>query len=146
MEVKMLTQQVRHPRYDKTFPERAEQQPGNWKMAARAAYYLAEHETLTGLRGMLASRLLALTGYLISPSSIVVDRESQQATGTLDGMRFQLKRHQLRLVRHCVSCGLREHTSPPLETLADLGHALAVWEPRCDHCIEGDVEDATSVL
>lgn len=30
--------------------------------------------------------------------------------------------------------------------LADAGHALAIWEPRCAHCLEGDADDATRSL
>ena len=34
----------------------------------------------------------------------------------------------------------------PLVELADLGRALADWEPHCAHCPEGNADDAASSL
>ena len=59
---------------------------------------------------------------------------------------FVQRRDNLVLVRPCDYCRLGEFESMPLEQLSDLGHALAVWEPRCDRCPEGDADDATSIL
>ncbi len=142
----MLVQQAQQPRTGTMFSGASQIRSTNWRMAAIAAYHATERDEVVTLRATLASRVLAFTGYLVPPTSIVVDHETRAATVALDGVVFRLRRGDLMLVRPCASCATGELESTPLLTLADLGQALASWEPRCAHCPEGDADDATSSL
>lgn len=140
----MLVQHIQQPRIGTMFSE-APQAP-DWRIAAIAAYREIERDQIAAMRHNLAARVQALTGFLIAPDSIHVDRDTHTATATLDHVRFRLHHGNLILLRPCTLCGLGEFESMPIEELADLGHALAVWEPSCAHCPVGDVDDATSYL
>ncbi len=106
----------------------------DWREEAIAAYSRAEREDIDGLRQELASRILELTGCAVKPGSVYVDRGTRTATASAAGGLFRLRGGELLLVRPCVYCGVRRFESSQVRDLADLGHALSVWEPRCEGC------------
>jgi hypothetical protein len=89
---------------------------------------------LTDLGATLARHVLMLTGRAVPSAVIYVDPDCLVASAVLDGIRFQLRRGEVVLVRSCVHCGVRQLDSPAIRSRLDLGHALAVWEPRCAQC------------
>jgi hypothetical protein len=62
----------------------------------------------------------------------------------MEDVVFQLRHAELFLVRPCVHCGAGHFRSATIDCVADLGHALAVWEPRCPGCIPDDEEEDRS--
>ncbi len=142
----MLAQQVQQSRAGMLLPHSSYGQPADWRTAAIAAYRATEQDMIVTMRAALASRVLAFTGYRVQPTSIVIESDSHVATVALDGVVFRLRQGNLVLVRPCDACGYGECESPPLVELADLGHALADWEPHCAHCPEGNADDAASSL
>ena len=106
----------------------------DWCRKAVAAYRKAEPAHRSSLGRELAARVLALTGQPVEPGVIRLDRQSQTAFVVVGTVRFQLRRRELRLVRSCVYCGVRSLESAAIDDLVDLGHALSVWEPRCEDC------------
>lgn len=140
----MFVQQVQKPFTAMTFTVAT--QTADWRVAAVAAYRETERDEISAMRTNLASRVRAFTGFAVAPASIHVDADTRVATVALDNVLFRLRRGSLMLVRPCASCGQGEFESAPLQELADLGQALEAWEPRCTHCPEGDIDDATSTL
>jgi hypothetical protein len=140
----MFVQQVQKPLTAMTFTVATE--TINWREAASKAFRETERDELSAVRANLAARVHAFTGFSVAPASIHVDPDTRVATVALDNVLFRLRRGKLTLVRPCGSCGLGEFESTPLEDLADLGQALETLEPRCAHCPEGDIDDATSTL
>jgi hypothetical protein len=90
------------------------------------------------LRQELVDRVAALTGCLVAPSSVIVDRDTRVAFLTLDGVRFRLQRREVVLLRPCAYCGTGEFASEALTTRSDLGHALSIWQPLHHDC---NIED-----
>ena len=142
----MLARHVQQSQPRTQFLRSSHGQSTDWRTAAIAAYRATEQDMIVTMRAALASRVLALTGYRVQPTSIVVESDSRVATVALDGVVFRLRLGNLVLVRPCAECGYGELESTPLVELADLGRALADWEPRCAHCPEGDADDAASSL
>jgi hypothetical protein len=94
------------------------------------------------LRRDLTDRVLELTGHVVESRSISIDRGSRVATAVVGGVVFRLRCRELSLVRLCIYCGVRHFASAAIHDRVDLGHALAVWEPRCTEC-GADDEDWT---
>lgn len=109
-----------------------------WQTAARAAYTLDANASDARLRAGLAAGVRALTGCAIPDSAIIVDADARRATVALDGALFQLQRAELVLIRPCAHCGTGQFASAPLSARADLGHALAVWQPYHSGCEPSD--------
>ncbi len=113
----------------------------SWRTQAIDAFIHGEHDDLAALRVDLAARVAALTGQPIAPEAIVVTRASKIARVVVDGVRFQLQNGELSILRTCVECGLTTHASPPISSRADLGYALAGWQPRGACCTPDEDED-----
>ncbi len=110
----------------------------DWREEAVAACRQAELQCTDKPRQDLARGILELTGQVVDTRSIYHDRETRTATAVVGGVVFRLRRGDLFLLRPCVYCGVRRFESFPVHDLADIGHALSVWEPRCEGC---DLED-----
>jgi hypothetical protein len=91
----------------------------------------------------LARAVRALTGQALPAEAIWADSAEQVAGAVLDDVHFRWQGGQLVLVRPCVHCGLGLIASPALPTLADLGHALADWQPRHADCEQEDPADSS---
>ena len=76
-----------------------------------------------------------------APDSIYVDGEAGCATVAAGGSVFRLTGGSLVLLRPCAHCGTGQFASPPVERLADLGYALAEWQPLHDECRQADPAD-----
>lgn len=113
-------------------------QPLDWREKAVTACQIFELQHTDKLQQDLASRVMVLTGQAIDSRSIYLDRKAQTAITVVEGTMFRLRRGDLFLVRPCVYCGVRSFESSPIHDLADLGHALSLWQPRCAGC---DLED-----
>ena len=113
----------------------------SWQEAAIIAYRQAERTDRNRLRQELASRIHELTGQSVDAGSISVDQGTRTATVTVGDVVFQLRQTALVLVRPCVHCGVGRCTSAEIACAVDLGHALAVWEPRCAACAWDDEDE-----
>jgi hypothetical protein len=113
-----------------------------WQAAARAAYMREFGASDDRLRAELAARVQALTNCALQGEVIVVDSAARRATAALDGVVFQLQRGDLTVARPCAHCGAGRFESAPLTSRADLGHALAVWQPYHAGCEPSDPADA----
>ena len=110
----------------------------SWQAAAVMAYRQAECTDIDRRRRELTSRILELTGQSVEVGAIYVDAGTRTATVALGDVVFQLRHSELFLVRPCVQCGGGRFTSATIDCAVDLGHALAVWEPRCAGCAWDD--------
>ena len=111
----------------------------DWREEAVAAYRRSEPTASSSLRHELTTRVLELTGQLVEPGAIQLDRTTQTATVAVGDMRFQLRGREVCLVRPCVHCGAGHFESAAIHDLVDLGHALAVWEPCCEGwCVDDE--------
>lgn len=108
----------------------------HWKAVAVAAF--SQRADASALRAGLAQRLHALIDSDIALEHIWVDPATLVAGVTLDGVRFRWEHGQLGIVRPCVHCGVGSFTSPPVHSLADIGHALSAWQPRHGGCEPND--------
>jgi hypothetical protein len=115
--------------------------PGAWQAGALAAYALEAGASGAQLRAELAARVRALTGYALPEDTITVDRAAQRATAALDGVVFQLRGHNLMVLRPCAHCGTGRFASPRVSSRADLGHALSGWQPYHAGCAPEDPDD-----
>lgn len=109
-----------------------------WQNAAVAAYQRDERAALRGMQQELAARITYLTGRVLLPASIYVDGATHLAVATVDGVVFKMRRHDLHVQRPCGYCGTGAFESAAIWNAVDVGHALAIWEPRCDDCIPTD--------
>ena len=105
------------------------------------AYRQAERTDRDRLSQELASRILEITGQSVDAGSISVDPGTRTATVPVGDVVFQLRQTALFLVRPCVRCGVGRFTSGAIACAVDLGHALAVWEPRCAGCAFDDEDE-----
>lgn len=113
----------------------------DWQEAAVTAYRQAERAERDRLRQELTSRILEITDQSVAAGSISVDPGTRTATVAVGDVMFQLRRADLLLVRPCVHCGVDRFTSAAIACAVDLGHALAVWEPRCAGCALDDEDE-----
>ena len=107
---------------------------GDWKTQAIATYQQRRQHEDSALRIALAQRVRALTGRAVDVDTIWVDLDERIALASVDGVRFQLQRSQLAILRPCDVCGSGQFASPPLASQADLGYALSAWQPRHPQC------------
>ena len=126
------------PRATTAAPDTWAAAPPAWQAAAVAAYAVEAGAGGVHLRAKLAMRVHELTGCAIPDGAITVNDDAQRATATLDGVVFQLRGHDLILLRPCAYCGTRRFESPSLCSRADLGHALAGWRPYHAGCEPAD--------
>jgi hypothetical protein len=105
-----------------------------WRTRAIAANQQTEPDAIATLRAELAIRIRSLTGCTTELESIAVDPDTRTATAVMDGAVFRLVGRDLTLLRPCAYCGTGQFASPAIRSLADLGHALAVWEPLHKDC------------
>jgi hypothetical protein len=112
---------------------RTETAPVDWRAEAIAEHARSRVAGEAARRAELAGRLRDLTGRTIAPESVMLPTE-RRAIAWVDGVQFRLEGPELTIVRPCVHCGVEELTSPPLRGRADLGYALAAWEPRGAQC------------
>ena len=111
----------------------------DWRAEAAAAYHRSEPTDSSSLRQELTTRVLELTGQLVEPGAIRLDRTTRTATVAVGDMWFRLRGRELCLVRPCVHCGARRFASAAIHDLVDLGHALAGWEPCCEGwCVDDE--------
>jgi hypothetical protein len=113
----------------------------NWQEVAIAAYRQVERTDRDRRRNELASRILEVTGQSVEAGSVYVDAGTRTATVAVGDVVFQLRHAELFLVRPCVRCGVGRFTSAAIDCVVDLGHALAVWEPRCAGCALDDEDE-----
>ncbi len=110
-----------------------------WREEAVAAYRRSEPTGSSSLHQELTTRVLELTGQLVEPGAIQLDRMTQTASVAMGDVWFRLRGRELCLVRPCVHCGAGRFESAAIHNLVDLGHALAVWEPCCERwCVEDE--------
>ncbi len=108
--------------------------PGAWQSRAIAAYRRSEPAIITDTRNEMIAQFMALTGCAILPESIFVNPATRTATTVMDGAIFRLVGRDLSLLRPCSYCGTGQFASPTIRSVADLGYALADWEPLHDDC------------
>ncbi len=114
-----------------------------WQERAIAAQQYGEREATAALQTQLADRIAFLTGHALATDSVYVNATERFAMATVDGAAFRLRHRNLTLLRPCAYCGTGQFASEPIESLADLGHAMAVWEPLHPDCEPTDSnEDA----
>ncbi|MCC6626520.1 MAG: hypothetical protein IT340_03845 [Chloroflexi bacterium] len=106
----------------------------DWRSAAIAAYWQDQPDAFSAMVADLRLRLLDLIGRAPDAAAVIVDRFARTAQVAIDGVIFRLQDQDLVLLRGCAACGLRQYVSPPIRSRADLGYALAIWEPRCPDC------------
>ncbi len=119
--------------------EQPELQPNAWMARAVAAYMQRYDEA--NLRATLARQVRLLTDKLPADEQIWVDLTNRAASVSVDGMLFRLEQGELMLMRPCAHCGVGQLASAPLRSIADLGHALAIWEPLHHDCRPEDLVD-----
>lgn len=92
------------------------------------------------LKVEMSRRIEAIMNYKPLPENIYVNPVTLTATFVFDGLLFHLEgeRMELFLVRQCAYCGTGEFRSMPLKSLADLGQAIAIWEPLHACCRSED--------
>jgi hypothetical protein len=112
--------------------ERPELEPNAWMARAVAAYMQRYDEA--NLRTTIARQVRLLTDRMPADEQIWVDSASRAASVAVDGMLFRFEQGQLTLMRPCAHCGVGLIASAPLRSEADLGHALAVWQPLHHDC------------
>jgi hypothetical protein len=115
-----------------------------WQAKAVAVYAGTTDAACRRLRRRLAARLLALTGHVVPAEAVAVHAMGRSASAVVDGMVFLLRRDDLVIVRPCAYCETGRFVSEPLEHQADLGYALAVWEPCHRDCEPEDPPDDVS--
>jgi hypothetical protein len=111
---------------------------GGWKTQATETYRRQRHGESRDLRASLAERVRLLTGREVAEDAMRVDPDERAAWATVDGVRFRLERARLTLRRACELCGSGEFSSLEILSLADLGYALSVWQPRHPTCQPDD--------
>jgi hypothetical protein len=111
---------------------RPELEPNAWMARAVAAYMQRYDEA--SLRTTIARQVRLLTDRMPADEQIWVDVASRAASVVVDGMVFRLEQGQLLLMSPCAHCGVGQLASAPLRSEADLGHALAVWQPLHADC------------
>ncbi len=123
--------------------EQPKQEPANnlWQQRAIAAYRHAAASDTNTLRAELVGRIAALTGQHIAPESVYVSQPGRLAVVNLEGMMFRLQQQKLVVLTPCAHCGVGQFESPAIETVRDLGFALAEWQPLCPHCNSGVTAD-----
>jgi hypothetical protein len=126
------------PRATTAAPDTWAAAPPAWQTAAVAAYALEAGAGGTHLRAELSMRVHELTGCAISDGAITVNCEARRASAALDREVFQLRGHDLILLRPCAYCGTGCFESPSLCSRADLGHALAGWHAYHAGCEPAD--------
>ncbi len=110
----------------------------DWREEAVTAYRRSEGTASSAVHE-LTTRVRELTGQLVEPGAIQLDRTTQTATVAVGDLWFQLRGRELCLVRPCVHCGAGRFASAAIHDLVELGHALAVWEPCCEGwCIDDE--------
>ena len=112
--------------------ERPELEPNAWMASAVAAYMQRYDEA--NLRTTIARQVRLLTDRMPADEEIWVDVATRSASVAVDGALFRLEQGQLLLMRPCAHCGVGLLASAPLRSEADLGHALAVWQPLHADC------------
>jgi hypothetical protein len=112
----------------------AASQRDDWQAEAVMAFRQSEQRDGQRLAADLAVRLLDLTGRLIDPAVVYVDRSQRLAQNRVDGVLFRLQDDQLQVIRPCIHCGVGAFASPVIRSRADLGYALSAWEPRDPDC------------
>ena len=126
------------PRATTAAPDTWAAAPPAWQAAAVAAYTVEAGAGGTHLGAELARRVRGLTGCAIPEGAITVNGGARRATAALGGVVFQLRGHDLILLRSCAYCGTGRFESPSLRSRADLGHALAAWHPYHVGCEPAD--------
>jgi hypothetical protein len=114
------------------------QLPASWQDQAIAAYRRTAPVTLDA---DLSTRVEALTGRTVAAPAVYVDPAARLAQVVVDGVFFRWQAGSLVVLRRCTGCGVELLTSPAILDQADLGYALAVWEPACRHCPPADRAD-----
>jgi hypothetical protein len=112
-----------------------------WQQRAVTAYRSAAASETSNLQAELVGRIAALTGQHIAPESVYVSQPGRLAVVNLEGMMFRLQQHTLVVLAPCAHCGVGQFESPAIETVRDLGFALAEWQPLCPHCNSGVTAD-----
>jgi hypothetical protein len=115
--------------------------PFTWQVAALTAYALEAGAESVHLHSELAVRVQALTGWTIPDRAITADGAVRRATAVVDGVVFQLRGHDLSLLRPCAHCGTGHFASPALASRADLGYVLSGWQPYHAGCEPADLAD-----
>ncbi len=108
--------------------------PCGWQVEAVNLYRQAHRQQAENVGAELAACIEALTGVKVAAGGLFVDRRSCRATASLQGVTFRLQAGEMVLVRPCSYCGCGLFTSPAIKSRQDLGYAIGVWEPLCQHC------------
>jgi|GEM_PF-4859743 len=112
-----------------------------WREQAIQTYTSTRTLRTVTLQAELARRIKELAGYYPAPKMVYADADTQFATYFMDGTLFRLERENLTIVRSCAYCGTGQFSSPTINDIADLGYALAVWQPLHDDCWPEDLAD-----
>ncbi len=115
-----------------------------WQSEVIAHYVDAVDEFALRLCRSLAERVGSLTGRTISQRDITVNFAARCARATLDSVVFQLRGHDLSIVRPCAHCGTGQFETPPITDRVDLGYALAGWQAYHPECEPADPPEDTS--
>jgi hypothetical protein len=109
-----------------------------WQARAVATY---RQQGASSLVEALRRAIRELAGEEAPADRIWVNEAERAAGAVVDGVHFRWEHDRLVLLRPCAHCGLGLLASPPLRTRADLGYALAAWEPRHPDCEPDDPAD-----
>ena len=115
--------------------------PCAWQAHAVETYLQGKSNFEGELRTELARRVQDFTGRVVMPDLVYADPDKQLARVSVDGVSFRLTRGHVVLLSPCAYCGVREFESSAIESPADLGYALSVWEPYCRDCVPEDPHD-----
>ncbi|HSH80608.1 MAG TPA: hypothetical protein VLA19_18925 [Herpetosiphonaceae bacterium] len=86
------------------------------------------------MRLALTERVQAFTGCTVECNAILVDLDEQFACAVVGGVLFRWGTTGLVMLRPCAFCGSGQFASPSLTSQADVGYAIAVWQPHHPNC------------
>lgn len=105
-----------------------------WKAQAIEAYQQRRPDEERAMQAALTEQVQAFTGCSVECDAILVDLDEQFACAVVDGVLFRWGATGLVLLRPCAFCGSGRFASPSLTRQADVGYAIAVWQPHHPNC------------
>lgn len=113
----------------------------DWKARAIASYR-EHHGAAMSLVEALLRAVDSLTGQAAAAERIWVNEAERSAGAVVDGVHFRYEHGRLVVLRPCSHCGLGQLPSRPIGAQADLGFALAAWQPLHFDCQPEDPSDS----
>lgn len=111
-----------------------------WKARVIASYRERQGGALSLVEALMRA-VGAFTGETASAERIWVNEAERSAGAVVDGVHFRYEHGRLVVLRPCAHCGLGLLASPPVGSAADLGYALAAWQPLHHDCQPEDPAD-----